>query len=156
MIGLGWELTTRTSEAGPRAPSTRFAPAKTSSGPIRSSSSTGGTPRITTDMGGRLLASIGFIVSPGMIFTMAGKVDYMSLQPGRPTPTIGSNAKYLQMLCPMRHQQYRKEFRHAAFPWDLHAVVRPPRRPSRAHQRCLSPQIRSAARWEHRSSLRVP
>jgi len=36
-------------------------------------------------MGGRLLASIGFIVSPGMIFTMAGKVDYMSLQPGRPT-----------------------------------------------------------------------
>ena len=44
-------------------------------------------------MGGRLLASIGFIVSPGMIFTMAGKVDYMSLQPGRPTPTVSSNAK---------------------------------------------------------------
>ena len=44
-------------------------------------------------MGGRLLASIGFIVSPGMIFTMAGKVDYMSLQPGWPTPTISSNAK---------------------------------------------------------------
>ncbi len=44
-------------------------------------------------MGGRLLASIGFIVSPGMIFTMAEKVDYMSLQPGRPTSTIGSNAK---------------------------------------------------------------
>ena len=36
-------------------------------------------------MGARLLAGIGFIVSPGMIFTMAGKVDYMSLQPGRPT-----------------------------------------------------------------------
>ena len=44
-------------------------------------------------MGGRLLAIIGFIVSPGMIFTMAGKVDYMSLQPGRPTPTVSSNAK---------------------------------------------------------------
>jgi hypothetical protein len=44
-------------------------------------------------MGGRLLASIGFIVSPGMIFTMAGKVDYMSLQPSRPTPTVSSNAK---------------------------------------------------------------
>jgi hypothetical protein len=44
-------------------------------------------------MGGRLLASIGFVVSPGMIFTMAGKVDYMSLPPGRPTPTISSNAK---------------------------------------------------------------
>ena len=44
-------------------------------------------------MGGRLLASIGFVVSPGMIFTMAGKVDYMSLQPDRPTPTVSSNAK---------------------------------------------------------------
>src|SRR6266436_2065269 len=44
-------------------------------------------------MGGCLLASIGFIVSPGMIFTLAGKVDYMSLQPGRPTPTVSSNAK---------------------------------------------------------------
>jgi hypothetical protein len=44
-------------------------------------------------MGRRLLASIGFVVSPGMIFTMAGKVDYMSLQPGRPTPTVSSNAK---------------------------------------------------------------
>ena len=44
-------------------------------------------------MGGRLLASIGFIVSPGMIFTMAGKVDYMSLQPGGPSPTVSSNAK---------------------------------------------------------------
>jgi hypothetical protein len=44
-------------------------------------------------MGGRLLASIGFVVSPGMIFTMAGKVDYMALQPDRPTPTVSSNAK---------------------------------------------------------------
>ena len=44
-------------------------------------------------MGGRLLASIGFVISPGMIFTMAEKVDYMSLQPGRPTPTVSSNAK---------------------------------------------------------------
>jgi hypothetical protein len=44
-------------------------------------------------MGGRLLASIGFVVSPGMIFTMAGKVDYMSLQLGRPTPTVSSNSK---------------------------------------------------------------
>ena len=44
-------------------------------------------------MGGRLLVSIGFVVSLGMIFTMAGKVDYMSLQPGRPTPTVSSNAK---------------------------------------------------------------
>jgi len=44
-------------------------------------------------MGGRLLASIGFVVSPGVIFTMAGKVDYMSLQPGRPTPTVISSAK---------------------------------------------------------------
>src|SRR5712671_6829044 len=44
-------------------------------------------------MGWRLLASIGFVVSPGMIFTMAEKVDYMSLQPGRPTPTVSSNAK---------------------------------------------------------------
>ena len=44
-------------------------------------------------MGGRLLARIGFIVSPGMIFTMAGKVDYMALQPGRPTPTVSLNAK---------------------------------------------------------------
>jgi hypothetical protein len=44
-------------------------------------------------MGGRLLASIGFIVSPGMIFTMAGKVDYMSLQPVQPTPTVSPNAK---------------------------------------------------------------
>lgn len=39
-------------------------------------------------MGGRLLASIGFVVSLGMIFTMAGKVEYMSLQPDRPTPTV--------------------------------------------------------------------
>ena len=44
-------------------------------------------------MGGRLLASIGFIVSPGMIFTMAGKVDYVSLQPDRPTPTVSSNCE---------------------------------------------------------------
>jgi len=44
-------------------------------------------------MGGRLLASIGFVVSPGVIFTMAGKVDYMSLQPTRPTPTVISSAK---------------------------------------------------------------
>jgi hypothetical protein len=44
-------------------------------------------------MGGRLLAGIGFVVSPGMIFTMAGKVDYMSLQPRRPTPTVSSKAK---------------------------------------------------------------
>ena len=44
-------------------------------------------------MGERLLASVGFVVSPGMIFTMAGKVDYMSLPLGRPTPTISSNAK---------------------------------------------------------------
>ena len=44
-------------------------------------------------MGGRLLASVGFVVSPGMIFTMAGKVDYMSLQPGQPTPTVISSAK---------------------------------------------------------------
>jgi hypothetical protein len=44
-------------------------------------------------MVGRLLASIGFVVSPGMIFTMAGKVDYMSLQPGRQTPTVSSNAE---------------------------------------------------------------
>jgi hypothetical protein len=41
-------------------------------------------------MGGRLLASIGFVV---MIFTMAGKVDYMSLQSARLTPTVSSNAK---------------------------------------------------------------
>jgi len=44
-------------------------------------------------MGVRLLASIGFVVSPGVIFTMAGKVDYMSLQPARPTPTVISSAK---------------------------------------------------------------
>jgi hypothetical protein len=44
-------------------------------------------------MGGRLLASIGFVVSLGMIFTMAGKVDYMSLQSARLTPTVSSNAK---------------------------------------------------------------
>ncbi len=39
-------------------------------------------------MGGRLPASIGFVVS----LTMAGKVDYMSLQPGQPTPTVISSA----------------------------------------------------------------
>ncbi len=44
-------------------------------------------------MGGRLLAGIGFIVSPGMIFTLAGKVDYMSLRPARPTPTVSSNVR---------------------------------------------------------------
>lgn len=44
-------------------------------------------------MGSRPLAGIGFIISPGTIFTMAGKVDYMSLQPSRPTPTVSSNAK---------------------------------------------------------------
>ena len=41
-------------------------------------------------MGERLLASIGFVV---MIFTMAGKVDYMSLQSARLTPSVSSNAK---------------------------------------------------------------
>jgi hypothetical protein len=44
-------------------------------------------------MGARLLAGIGFIVSPGMIFTMAGKVDYMSLQPEWPTPTVSSECE---------------------------------------------------------------
>jgi hypothetical protein len=41
-------------------------------------------------------------------------------------------------------------------PRDWHAVVRRPRRPSPAHQQCLSPQIQSAVRWERRSFLRVP
>jgi hypothetical protein len=44
-------------------------------------------------MGERLLASIGFVVSLGMIFTMAEKVDYMSLQSARLTPSVSSNAK---------------------------------------------------------------
>lgn len=41
-------------------------------------------------MGERLLAGIRFVV---MIFTMAGKVDYMSLQSARLTPTVSSNEK---------------------------------------------------------------
>jgi len=89
MIGLGLGATTRKRrKPGPRAPKYAVAPQKpqvdqSDRAPPRE------VPQRNHRYGGRLLASIGFIVTPGMIFTMAGKVDICHCsQAGQPLPLV--------------------------------------------------------------------